>query len=100
MTHRAGRRRVYDFFPARDRRRQASRLAPYLGEECGKAKKVILSPSFERMMMALGTFQPYPQEQLADNRREFFRLAPIAKQRGRPVTPCAPLSGYQSAHHL
>ena len=70
------------------------------GEVGGQAVEVVLAPDLERMMMALGAFQPDAEEQLADDRRDLVGRAAIAKERGRAVAPGAPLGRDQLADEL
>ena len=65
-------------------------LRPSAGEVGGEAVEIVLAVFLERMMVALGTFQPDAEEQLADQRRDLVRLAAVAEQHGRPVVQRQP----------
>src|SRR5579872_4779431 len=100
MLHFTGTAGEDDLLTAADRRRQADALAPDLREVSGQAVEVVLTPHLERMMMALGTFQPHSQEQLADHRGDLGRLGPIAEDHRRPGAERAALGRDDLAHKL
>src|SRR5262249_15710904 len=68
-----------DLLAAGDRWRHARTFAADAGEVGGETVEIILAPDLEGMMMALRRFEANAEEQLADHRRDFRRLAPVAE---------------------
>src|SRR5262245_18047028 len=89
-----------DLLSAGNRRRQAGALVSDAAEVRGEAVEVVLPPDFERVVVALGTFEPHAQEQLADHRRDLVRLTAVTKDDGRAVAEGATLGGEQFADEL
>ena len=92
--------RVDDLLAAGDRRRQPGPLAADPGEVGGELVELRLVPRFEGVVVALGTFEPDAQEELADHRRDLFGLATVAEDRRRPLLEGAPARRDDRVHEL
>ncbi len=75
-------------------------LRSSFGEVGRKAVKIVLSPDFKRMVMALGTFESDAEKQLTDDGGEFIRSSSVAIQSDRSFAKCAALSRQQFTSKL
>src|SRR5262249_22729019 len=100
MGDRTARCREHQLFSAGDRRRQAGPLVSDASEVGGEPVKVVLSPDFKRMVVALGALETNAQKKLADRGHHLGRLAAVAKERHGPVAPGAATGRDQFSHKL
>ena len=63
------------------------------GEVGGELVELLLAPRLERVVVALGAFEPDAEEDLADDRRRFLGLSAVSPDRRRPRRgSCCPLA--------
>ena len=69
-------------------------------EERGEAVEVVLAPDLERVVMALRTFEPHAEKQLADGGADLDGRRAIAIEDRRPLAKRVALRRDQLAHEL
>ena len=90
VLHFASRRKIKSLDACGDRRGQTRPLLLHRTEVSGQLVEIVLTPFLVRMVVALGTFKPGAQEQLAELCGQFRRIPTVAVNHGRPCPVVRP----------